>query len=190
MPDIDVDFCYERRQEVIQYVIDWTVIKKVIQKAEWDSGKNIVIDYEDTAVYQYIGTGQTEGIFQLESDGMRQFMKQLKPKNLEDLIAGIALYRPGPMNFIPKYLEGKFNPDSITYEIPQLEEILSPTYRCIIFQEQVIQIVQRLAGYNFGWADLVRRAMSKKKTSVMEKERRIFLYGDSEIPGCKKMESL
>lgn len=165
-----------------------TVIKKTIQEAERDSGKNIVIDYEDTAVYQYIATGQTEGIFQLESDGMRQFMKQLKPKNLEDLIAGIALYRPGPMNFIPKYLERKFNPDSITYEIPQLEEILSPTYGCIIFQEQVMQIVQRLAGYDFGRADLVRRAMSKKKISVMEKERQIFLYGNSEIPGCKKNE--
>jgi len=163
-----------------------TVIKKTIQEAERDSGKNIVIDYEDTAVYQYIATGQTEGIFQLESDGMRQFMKQLKPENLEDLIAGIALYRPGPMNFIPKYLERKFNPNSITYEIPQLEEILSPTYGCIIFQEQVMQIVQRLAGYDFGQADLVRHAMSKKKTSVMEKERQIFLYGNSEIPGCEK----
>lgn len=163
-----------------------TVIKKAMQEAERDSGKKIAIDYEDTAVYQYIGTGQTDGIFQLESENMRQFMKQLKPTNLEDLIAGISLYRPGPMDFIPKYLKGKSNPASITYEIPQLEEILSPTYSCIIYQEQVMQIVRLLAGYNFGRADLVRRAMSKKKASVMEQERHIFLYGDDKIPGCEK----
>ena len=159
-----------------------TVIKKAMQEC----GKPIIIDHEDTAVYQYIGTGQTEGIFQLESEGMRQFMKQLKPANLEDLIAGISLYRPGPMDFIPKYLKGKSDPASITYEIPQLEEILSPTYGCIIYQEQVMQIVRSLAGYNFGRADLVRRAMSKKKTAVMEQERQFFLYGDDEIPGCEK----
>lgn len=163
-----------------------TVIKKALREAEHDRGKEIVINYEDTAVYQYIGTGQTDGIFQLESSGMRQFMKQLKPTNLEDLIAGISLYRPGPMDFIPKYLKGKANPDSITYEIPQLEEILSPTYGCIIYQEQVMQIVRLLAGYNFGRADLVRRAMSKKKSAVMEQERQVFLYGDAEIPGCEK----
>lgn len=163
-----------------------TVIQKAIQEAGAESGQPIVIDYEDADVYQYIGTGQTEGIFQLESDGMRQFMKQLKPANLEDLIAGISLYRPGPMDFIPKYLKGKSDPASITYEIPQLEEILSPTYGCIIYQEQVMQIVRALAGYSFGRADLVRRAMSKKKTTVMEQERQIFLYGDGEIPGCEK----
>lgn len=163
-----------------------TVIKKAMQEAGQERGEPVVIDYEDASVYQYIGTGQTEGIFQLESEGMRQFMKQLKPANLEDLIAGISLYRPGPMDFIPKYLKGKSDPASITYEIPQLEEILSPTYGCIIYQEQVMQIVRSLAGYNFGRADLVRRAMSKKKAAVMEQERQVFLYGDDEIPGCEK----
>lgn len=163
-----------------------TSIKKALQEAEQDSGRKIAIDYEDTAVYQYIGTGKTDGIFQLESDGMRQFMRQLKPTTLEDLIAGISLYRPGPMDFIPKYLKGKAEPYSITYEIPQLKQILAPTYGCIIYQEQVMQIVRLLAGYNFGRADLVRRAMSKKKAAIMEQERQVFLYGDHEIPGCEK----
>lgn len=163
-----------------------TSIKKALQEVEQDSGRKISIDYEDPAVYQYIGTGQTDGIFQLESDGMRQFMRQLKPTTLEDLIAGISLYRPGPMDFIPKYLKGKAKPHSITYEIPQLEQILAPTYGCIIYQEQVMQIVRLLAGYNFGRADLVRRAMSKKKAAIMEQERQVFLYGDHEIPGCEK----
>lgn len=163
-----------------------TSINKALQEAEQGSGRKISIDYEDPAVYQYIGTGQTDGIFQLESDGMRQFMRQLKPTTLEDLIAGISLYRPGPMDFIPKYLKGKAKPHSITYEIPQLEQILAPTYGCIIYQEQVMQIVRLLAGYNFGRADLVRRAMSKKKAAIMEQERQVFLYGDHEIPGCEK----
>ena len=110
-----------------------------------------------------IGTGNTEGIFQLESGGMKGFMKELKPQNLEDIIAGISLYRPGPMDFIPKYLEGKNNPEAITYDCPQLEHILEPTYGCIVYQEQVMQIVRDLAGYTLGRSDLVRRAMSKKK---------------------------
>ncbi len=163
-----------------------TVIQKARAEAELNYGKPISVDYEDEEVFRYIGTGQTEGIFQLESGGMKNFMKQLKPKCLEDLIAGISLYRPGPMDFIPKYLANRENPGQITYEIPQLEEILKPTYGCIIYQEQVMQIVRTLAGYNYGRADLVRRAMSKKKTSVMEKERQFFLYGGEGVPGCEK----
>lgn len=163
-----------------------TVIKDASNAAEQKTGMPVVFDYGDENVYRYIATGQTEGIFQLESEGMKNFMKQLKPRNLEDLIAGISLYRPGPMDFIPKYLKGKENPRTIVYEIPQLEEILAPTYGCIIYQEQVMQIVRKLAGYSFGRADLVRRAMSKKKTEVMEEERSVFLHGDEETPGCEK----
>ena len=134
----------------------------------------------------HIGTGRTDGVFQLESGGMKNFMKELKPQNLEDIIAGISLYRPGPMDFIPKYIKGKDNHDSITYSCPQLEPILSATYGCIVYQEQVMQIVRDLGGYTLGRSDLVRRAMSKKKQSVMEKERANFIYGNEEegVPGC------
>ncbi|MCR5650827.1 MAG: DNA polymerase III subunit alpha [Lachnospiraceae bacterium] len=144
------------------------------------------IDYDDPAVCDYIGTGNTEGIFQIESAGMRSFMKRLKPKSIEDITAGIALYRPGPMDFIPKYIEGKNNADKVTYDCPELEPILSSTYGCIVYQEQVMQIVQKLGGYTLGRADLVRRAMSKKKQSVMEEEQANFVYGNSEqnVPGC------
>ena len=144
------------------------------------------IDYSDKAVYDLIGTGKCDGIFQLESAGMKSFMKELKPQNIEDLIAGISLYRPGPMDFIPQYIRGKNNPETITYDCPQLEAILKPTYGCIVYQEQVMQIVRDLAGYSWGRSDLVRRAMSKKKASVMEKERKNFIYGnpDENVPGC------
>ena len=144
------------------------------------------IDYNDQNVMELIGSGHTEGIFQLESAGMKNFMKELKPKSLEDITAGISLYRPGPMDFIPKYIKGKNNPDDIVYECPQLENILSTTYGCIVYQEQVMQIVRDLAGYTLGRSDLVRRAMSKKKASVMEKERQNFIYGNKEegVPGC------
>lgn len=144
------------------------------------------IDYNDRNVMELIGSGHTEGIFQLESAGMKNFMKELKPKSLEDITAGISLYRPGPMDFIPKYIKGKNNPDDIAYECPQLENILSTTYGCIVYQEQVMQIVRDLAGYTLGRSDLVRRAMSKKKASVMEKERQNFIYGNKEegVPGC------
>ena len=144
------------------------------------------IDYDDKAVFASIGSGKTDGIFQLESAGMKSFMKELKPKNLEDVIAGIALYRPGPMDFIPQYIRGKDHPETIVYDCPELEEILEHTYGCIVYQEQVMQIVQRLAGYTLGRSDLVRRAMSKKKASVMEKERQNFVYGNPEegVPGC------
>ena len=146
------------------------------------------IDYNDQAVMDYIGTGKTDGIFQIESSGMKSFMKELKPHSLEDIIAGIALYRPGPMDFIPQYIKEKNESASITYDCPQLEPILAPTYGCIVYQEQVMQIVRDLAGYTLGRSDLLRRAMSKKKGDVMQKERQIFVYGDEKtnVPGCIK----
>ena len=144
------------------------------------------IDYGDKAVYDLIASGHTEGIFQLESAGMTSFMKELKPENIEDIIAGIALYRPGPMDFIPKYIQGKQQKDGVVYECEELRPILEPTHGCIVYQEQVMQIVRDLAGYSFGRSDLVRRAMSKKKAEVMAKERQNFVYGNSEekVPGC------
>ncbi|MCM1154728.1 MAG: DNA polymerase III subunit alpha [Roseburia sp.] len=166
-----------------------TVIQNAARMAEKDNGIEIDmdhLDYDDAAVLASIGTGRTDGVFQLESGGMKSFMKELKPQSLEDVIAGISLYRPGPMDFIPKYIKGKNNPDSITYDCPQLEPILSPTYGCIVYQEQVMQIVRELGGYTMGRSDLVRRAMSKKKQYVMEQERRNFTYGNPEegVPGC------
>ncbi|MDO4476078.1 MAG: DNA polymerase III subunit alpha [Lachnospiraceae bacterium] len=145
------------------------------------------IDYDDKAVYASLGTGKTDGVFQLESAGMKSFMKELRPASMEDVIAGISLYRPGPMDFIPQYIRGKNNPDSITYETPLLEPILEPTYGCIVYQEQVMQIVRDLGGYSLGRSDLVRRAMSKKKAAVMQKERQNFVYGNAEegVPGCQ-----
>lgn len=144
------------------------------------------IDFEDEEVFRLISSGKTEGIFQLESAGMKNFMKELKPESLEDIIAGISLYRPGPMDFIPKYVKGKNNRNSISYDCKELEPILEPTYGCIVYQEQVMQIVRDLAGYSYGRSDLVRRAMSKKKASVMEKERQNFVYGNEEeqVKGC------
>lgn len=144
------------------------------------------IDYSDKGVFDAISTGKCDGIFQLESAGMKSFMKELKPRSLEDLIAGISLYRPGPMDFIPQYIKGKNNQDSVTYACPQLEAILKPTYGCIVYQEQVMQIVRDLAGYSWGRSDLVRRAMSKKKAYVMEQERKNFIYGnkDEGVKGC------
>ena len=144
------------------------------------------IDMADEKIYQLISSGRTEGIFQLESAGMKNFMKELKPESLEDVIAGISLYRPGPMDFIPKYIKGKNNKNSVTYDCKELEPILEPTYGCIVYQEQVMQIVRDLAGYSYGRSDLVRRAMSKKKADVMEKERQNFVYGNEEegVKGC------
>ena len=166
-----------------------TVIQDAARLVEKDFGISLdmeKIDYDDKAVLQSIGTGRTEGVFQLESAGMKSFMKELKPQSLEDVIAGISLYRPGPMDFIPQYIKGKDHPETITYECPQLESILEPTYGCIVYQEQVMQIVQKLAGYTLGRSDLVRRAMSKKKAAVMVKERQNFVYGNPEehVPGC------
>ena len=167
-----------------------TVIQNAVQLARKKQPDLQIdkIDYNDKAVLDYIGTGKTEGIFQLESGGMKNFMKELQPHSLEDVIAGISLYRPGPMDFIPQYIRGKNDRSSITYDCPQLEPILAPTYGCIVYQEQVMQIVRDLAGYTLGRSDLLRRAISKKKAAVMEKERNTFVYGDEEtgVPGCIK----
>ena len=166
-----------------------TVIQDAVRLASESAGHEIdmnQIDYDDKAVLSSIGTGKTDGIFQLESAGMKSFMKELKPQNLEDIIAGISLYRPGPMDFIPQYIKGKNHPELITYDCPQLEPILAPTYGCIVYQEQVMQIVRDLAGYTLGRSDLLRRAMSKKKGDVMKKERQNFVYGNEAegVPGC------
>lgn len=167
-----------------------TVIKNAVRNVEKTHGIVIdvdKIDYDDKKVLASLGTGKTDGVFQLESQGMKNFMKELKPQNLEDVIAGISLYRPGPMDFIPSYIKGKNNPDLVTYETPLLEPILAPTYGCIVYQEQVMQIVRDLGGYTMGRSDLVRRAMSKKKAYVMEKERANFVHGNAEegVPGCE-----
>ena len=167
-----------------------TVIQNAVQLAKSKNPELDMdqIDYNDKQVLSYIGTGKTDGIFQLESGGMKGFMKELKPNSLEDIIAGISLYRPGPMDFIPQYIRGKNDAGSITYDCPQLEPILKATHGCIVYQEQVMQIVQSLAGFTLGRSDLLRRAMSKKKGDVMQKERQIFVYGDEEngVPGCIK----
>ena len=166
-----------------------TVIHDAVKFIENTTGRHIdvdAIDYNDPKVLASIGTGRTEGVFQLESAGMKSFMKELRPQNLEDVVAGISLYRPGPMDFIPKYIQGKNHPDAVTYACPQLEPILKPTYGCIVYQEQVIEIFRRLAGYTLGQADMVRRAMSKKKVKDIERERQAFVYGDAgrAIAGC------
>lgn len=166
-----------------------TVLRDAVDLIEKDKGIHIDIDhldFDDKKVFASLGSGRTAGVFQLESGGMKSFMKELKPENLEDIIAGIALYRPGPMDFIPKYIKEKNSQGEITYLCPQLEPILSATYGCIVYQEQVMQIVRDLGGYSLGRSDLVRRAMSKKKQSVMAKERVNFIYGNEEegVPGC------
>ena len=166
-----------------------TVIQNAVHLIEQDTGVHLdmqQIDYNDKKVLDSLGTGRSDGVFQLESAGMKNFMKELKPQSLEDVIAGISLYRPGPMDFIPQYIRGKNHPDTIQYDCPQLEPILKPTYGCIVYQERVMQIVRNLAGYTLGRSDLVRRAMSKKKAAVMEKERQNFVYGNEAegVPGC------
>ena len=166
-----------------------TVIQNAVKLIQKDAGVTLdmqKINYDDKKVLDSLGTGRSDGVFLLESAGMKNFMKELKPQSLEDVIAGISLYRPGPMDFIPQYIRGKNRPDTIRYDCPQLEPILQPTYGCIVYQEQVMQIVRNLAGYTLGRSDLVRRAMSKKKASVMEKERQNFVYGNEAegVPGC------
>ncbi len=166
-----------------------TVIQNAIRLIQKERGFLLdidEIDYNDSRVFETISTGNNEGVFQLESSGMKSFMKELRPANLEDLIAGISLYRPGPMDFIPLYIKGKSNPGKISYHCPQLEPILKPTYGCIVYQEQVMQIVRDLGGYTLGRSDLVRRAMSKKKGDVMQRERQNFVYGNLQegVPGC------
>jgi len=166
-----------------------TVIQDAVKLVEKSTGTLLdmdSIDYDDKAVLDSLCTGKCDGVFQLESPGMKSFMKELKPRSLEDMIAGISLYRPGPMDFIPQYIKGKNHPEEVTYDCPQLKPILEPTYGCIVYQEQVMQIVRDLGGYTLGRSDLVRRAMSKKKAAVMEKERQNFVYGNEEegVPGC------
>ena len=170
-----------------------TVIRDALEMIERDHGVKIdfsTMNYDDAGVYEMISSGNTGGVFQLESGGMTQFMKNLKPTCFEDIVAGISLYRPGPMDSIPKYIENKKNPEKIKYVTPELAPILDVTYGCLVYQEQVMQIVRELAGYSFGRSDLVRRAMSKKKKDVMLEEKQYFIHGklddqgNIEIPGC------
>lgn len=168
-----------------------TVIKNAVDNIKMSRGEEVDIDHIDfdhPEVYDMISAADTLGVFQLESGGMRDFIKELKPRSLEDIIAGISLFRPGPMEQIPRYIRNKNNPDKITYKHPLLEPILNVTYGCIIYQEQVLQIVQSLAGYPLGRADLLRRAMSKKKHDVMEKERQFFIYGQKDEDGNTILE--
>lgn len=170
-----------------------TVMNDAVKMIKYNRGVDIdldKIDFNDKEVYKMIGEGKTAGVFQLESAGMVSFMKELKPDSLEDIIAGISLYRPGPMAEIPRYIERKRNPDKVEYLTPELEDILDVTYGVMVYQEQVMEIVRKLAGYSMGRSDLVRRAMSKKKHKVMEEERKNFIYGiedengNIEVPGC------
>lgn len=172
-----------------------TVMRDAVEMIKSGRGIDIdldKIDFDDKGVYKMIGDGKTVGVFQLESPGMTSFMKDLKPDSLEDIIAGISLYRPGPMAEIPKYIENKKNPGKVEYLTPQLESLLDVTYGVMVYQEQVMEIVRKLAGYSMGRADLVRRAMSKKKHKVMEEERYNFIHGivdkdgNVEVPGCTR----
>lgn len=179
---LKMDFLGLRNLTIIRYVLD--MIKQ-------DTGEEIdltKIDYESPEVYAMISDGNTDGVFQLESQGMRNFIKELKPQCLEDIIAGISLFRPGPMDQIPNYIKNKNNPDKVTYKHPMLKPILEVTYGCMIYQEQVMEIVRQLAGYSLGRADLVRRAMSKKKFDVMEQERKNFIYGITEEDGTVSLD--
>lgn len=166
-----------------------TVIQDTVKLIKETTGRDLDIDnidYDDPNILGLMGQGKTEGMFQLESPGMKNFMMKLKPQSLDDVIAGVALFRPGPMQFIDDYIRGKENRELVRYDTPELEEILEPTYGCIIYQEQVMQIVMKLAGYTLGRSDIVRRAMAKKKPEEMEKERKNFVYGNNElnVPGC------
>ncbi len=170
-----------------------TIIRDALELIKDNHGIDIdfsKMQYDDPAAYEIISSGNTMGIFQLEGAGMRQFLKNLRPDCFEDIVAGISLYRPGPMASIPTYIENKKNPEAVKYIHPSLEPILSVTYGCMVYQEQVMQIVRDLAGYTYGRSDLVRRAMSKKKRDVMEEEKKFFIYGkddengNPEIMGC------
>ncbi len=177
---LKMDFLGLRNLTVIQNAVSY-IVRRTGEDLDIDN-----IDYDDKKVFELISSGKTDGVFQLESSGMKSFMKELKPGSLEDVIAGISLYRPGPMDFIPYYIKGKEHPENVTYDCKELEDILTPTYGCIVYQEQVMQIVMELAGYTLGRSDLVRRAMSKKKAEVMLRERKNFVYGNEEegVPGC------
>jgi len=169
-----------------------TVIRDAIDMVREGTGERIdinALEFDDPEVYRIISSGDTDGLFQLESSGMRAFMKDLRPNCFEDIYNGISLYRPGPMDSIPRFVEGKKNPASVHYDHPILEDVLSVTHGCMVYQEQVMQIVRDMAGYSWGRSDLVRRAMAKKKMSVMEKERQYFIYGLEEngevvVPGA------
>ncbi len=166
-----------------------TVIKNTINNIKLCKGEELdinKIDMNKKEVYALIASGNTDGVFQLESAGMKNFMRELKPSCMEDIIAGIALYRPGPADSIPKYIESKNNHNKITYKHPMLQPILESTYGCIVYQEQVMQIVQIMAGYSLGRADVLRKAMGKKKPEVILKEKNAFIYGDGEVCGAVK----
>lgn len=184
--DVTTQFQKEEVEEVGMLKMDFlglrtlTDIKKAKQYIMETTGNEVDFEklgYDDPNVYELLGSGETDAVFQLESPGMKKFMKQLLPKSLEDIIAGISLYRPGPMDSIPDYINSKNNPEKIKYMHPLLEPILNMTYGCLVYQEQVMQVVQVLAGYTYGRADLVRRAMAKKKADVLAKEREYFIYG-------------
>ncbi|WP_373598893.1 DNA polymerase III subunit alpha [Paraclostridium bifermentans] len=170
-----------------------TVIRDALDLIEKNHGVKINfsnMEYDDPKVYELLSSGNTLGVFQLESAGMRSFMKQLKPDNFEDIVAGISLYRPGPMDSIPSYINNKNNPEEVTYLHEKLRPIMDVTYGCLVYQEQVMQVVRDLGGYSYGRSDLVRRAMGKKKMDVMEEERQYFIHGkldengETEIRGC------
>lgn len=168
---LKMDFLGLRNLTVIRYAEDMI-------KEKYDSDFSIEkIPLDDKPVYEMLTSGKTGGVFQFESAGMKQVIVNLRPESIEDLIAVISLYRPGPMESIPRYIENRHHPERITYKHPLLKDILDVTYGCIVYQEQVMEIVRKLAGYSYGRADLVRRAMAKKKAGVMEKERENFIHG-------------
>ena len=186
---LKMDFLGLRTLTVIRDALDLIEINRDIKgyTEHIDFSK---MEYDDDEVFETLSQGNTLGVFQLESSGMRNFMKQLKPNSFEDIVAGISLFRPGPMDSIPTYIENKNNPEKVTYINDKLRPILEVTYGCLVYQEQVMQVVRDLAGYSYGRSDLVRRAMSKKKMDVMEEERQYFIHGkfddegNIEIPGC------
>ena len=176
---LKMDFLGLRTLTVIRDTLDLMRSQGVNMKPE-------DIPMDDPAIYQMISQGDTDGVFQLEGGGMRTFLTNMQPENFEDIIAAISLYRPGPMESIPRYIAGKRDPASVHYETPQLAPILDVTYGCMVYQEQVMQIVRDLAGYSYGRSDLVRRAMAKKKKDVMAAERKNFVYGSEKehVPGA------
>ena len=179
---LKMDFLGLRNLTVIENAV------KIIKRTRGIDLNMDEIDYDCKEVYELISSGNTDGVFQLESAGMQSFMQELKPDTLEDVIAGIALYRPGPMEQIPRYIKSKKNPQTIQYKHPLLKNILDVTYGCMVYQEQVLEIVRTLAGYSLGKADSMRRVISKKKADQMVIERKNFIYGsdDGDIPGCIK----
>lgn len=186
---LKMDFLGLRTLTVIRDALDLIELNRDI-KGYTDHIDFSKMEYDDDEVFETLSQGNTLGVFQLESSGMRNFMKQLKPNSFEDIVAGISLFRPGPMDSIPTYIENKNNPEKVTYINDKLRPILEVTYGCLVYQEQVMQVVRDLAGYSYGRSDLVRRAMSKKKMDVMEEERQYFIHGkfddegNIEIPGC------